>query len=264
MELLNQLEQLAVSYPKTAAALLVIVGALAMHLWGRFRRRIAVLNWSALHQRHASGAEHPQYGRIRVLVNETEARALYFTQVTVHNPTVKDFENLDIEFELPIGTTVVASEGRVDQDIRSLAFTDAFTADADAARAVWNDDTPVANALREKVTRWRAYTVPALNRLSTANFSFLWENAPNATQLVNVGCSRVGLKMVFKRAPAAPIFGVDQNRAAAVGLILSLLVVVFLAAGGWAVYASFVLGACVKLVGIGAIKGWETLIRVLS
>ena len=114
------------------------------------------------------------------------------------------------------------------------------------------------------MSRWRAYHVPVLNRLSTANFSFLWENAQDTLQVINVGCIHAGLKMVFKKHPTALIFGVDQNQAAAIGLILSLIAVLFFVPSQWSVYAAFGLGVCVKLVGIGAIKSWDFILRTMS
>ena len=264
MALIIQLEQLLLAYPKTSALVLLAVGALGPHLWTRFRKRTAVLFWTATHMRHAASGDHPSVGEIEVLVNGTRARALYFSNVTLRNPTIHDFTNLEIDFELPVGTTIVADEGKIASDIRNLVWSESYVASSAAARAAWAEPSPTNAELRAKVSRCRAYKVPDFNRLSTASFTFLWENSQTVQQVIDVSCVKAGLKFVFKKNPTASILGVDQNRAAIIGLCISIIAVLLLVPNQWTVYAAFLIGIGVKLVGTTAIKGWELLIRTLS
>ena len=258
-----QLEQVALAYPRIAAVILAVLGGILVHLWTRFRNRIVTLAWTANHQRHAASSEHPQFGHIRVLVNETQARVLFYTEVRIENPTVRDLTDLEIEFELPLGSAIVASDGRVGQDIRGLAWSASFNADANAASEVWNEQTPAAIVLREKVCRWRAYRVPVFNRLSTATFNFLWENENNTVPQITVGCSHRGLRMKYRNQPPNQIWGIDLRHAAVVGTLLGVLVVSVLATDGTH-YGAYVIGLASTVIGAVAILGWRYLLRTLS
>ena len=264
MALIFQLEQLLLAYPKTSTLVLLSVGALATHLWSRFRARTAVLNWTATHMRHAASGDHPSVGEIEVLVNGTKARALYFTNVSLINPTVHDFNDLEIDFELPVGTTIVADEGRIATDIKNLRWSDSFVASSTDAKAARANQSPTNAELRAVLSRRRAYNVPVLNRQSTASFTFLWENSHTVQQVIEVSCLKAGLKLAFRKSPTALILGVDQNRAVIAGLCISIVAVLLLVPNQWTVYAAFLIGIAVKLVGIATIKGWELLIRTLS
>ena len=175
MALITQLEQLLLAYPKTSALVLFAAGALVTHLWNRFRKRLRVLNWTATHKRHAASTHHPSVGKIKVLVNDVESRALYVTEVTVHNPTIHDFENLELDFELPVNTTIVFDQGKIATEIKNLVWQEEFRTTLNAA---WAEDTPNAAELRAKVSRCRVYKIPVFNRLSTASFSFLLGELP--------------------------------------------------------------------------------------
>ena len=118
---LIQLEQLALAYPKTTFVIIAVIGGIVVHLWTRFRSRTTVLTWTANYQHHAASSENTQVGTIEVTVNGTKARALFYTEVLIENPTVRDLTDLEIEFELPVGSTIVAEEGRVGQNIHGVA-----------------------------------------------------------------------------------------------------------------------------------------------
>ena len=258
-----QLEQLALAYPRTAGVILAVLGGIIVHLWTRFRSRMVVLAWTANHQHHAASAEHPRIGSIRVLVNETQARALFYTVVRIENPTVRDLTDLEIEFELPSGSTIVASEGRVGQDIRGLSWSTNFSADVADASEIWNEETSAAVGLRDRVCRWRAYHAPVFNRLSTATFNFLWENANTTVPHINVGCAYKGLRMKFRNQPRSQLWGVDLRQAAVVGVVLGAIVVATLAADGTH-HAAFVAGLAATAIGAIAILSWRFLVRSLS
>ena len=258
-----QLEQVALAYPRTAAVILAVLGGILVHLWTRFRSRMVVLAWSANHQHHAASAEHPQIGSIRVLVNETQARALFYTEVRIENPTVRDLTDLEIEFELPSGSTVVASEGRIGHDIRGLSWSTNFSVDVAAASEIWDEESPAAAVVRDKVSRWRAYHAPVFNRLSTATFSFLWENANTTAPHIKVGCAYEGLRMKFRKQPRSQLWGVDLRQAGLVGVVVGAIVVAILAADV-TTFAMFVVGLAATAIGAIVTLGWRFLVRSLS
>jgi hypothetical protein len=265
MTVIEQIELWATTYPKTFALVTAALTLLLTQLWTKYKNRIAVLTWTANHQRHGTSLNHPTIGAIAVTVNGSAARALFLTTVRVTNTSTRDLSDLDVELELPIGSTLVDSEGVVEQSLSALMPTQRWMTAAADARARWTEQTQDAENVRARVARWRAYRLPALNRQSSATFTFFWENAQNLQPFIVTSCTHAGVRMVFRKLlpPQSILFGVPIAIAAPVGIAIgSALLIAF--APSWLYFLPFALGVLVTVLGVAVIWTGRMLAKLFN
>ena len=263
MNIAKWLDQIIAQNPKSYSVAIMAFGAFVAHVWNRFRNRTITLTWTVSHQQHAVSSELDAIGKIEVLVNGSRARCLYLTTVELRNPTVKDVEDIEVEFELPVGSTIVASEGGISGQVRLQHWGKSFSADADRAKEIWKEETTEAKSLRDKVSRWRTYALPAFNRQSVATFWFLWENAQNINPIVNVSAVHLGVKLAYREVPQLKVLGIDNRHAALAGVLLAAILGLALFTGPreWLI---LVLGLVAAIVGALVIRAWQFVVRMMS
>jgi hypothetical protein len=265
MTVIEQVEMFAATYPKTFALICTVLALLLTQLWTKYKNRIAVLTWTANHQRHGTSLSHPTIGTIAVTVNGSPARALFWSQVRVTNTSTRDLSDLEVECELPTGSQIVDAEASVEQSLSALMPTQRWQGAAEGARTRWNEQTQDAQNVRARVVKWRAYRLPALNRQSSATFTFFWENAQNTQPIILTTCTHAGVRMVFKKQmpPQSIVLGVPILVAAPLGILIgSALLLAF--APSWLYYLPFALGVLVTVLGVGIVWAGRMLAKLFD
>jgi hypothetical protein len=109
--------------------------------------------------------------------------------------------------------------------------------------------------MRARITRWRSFHLPALNRQQSADITFLWENDTNAKQFIVGGCPSAGVRMIYRNQlpPQQMVLGVNILVAIAIGLLASIALLTWLAPS-WNYFLAFALGVSVTALGASIVR----------
>ncbi len=234
-----------------------LFGALVNHLWNRYRRRLRCLRWSAEYHRLAVAAEDVAFGKVEVLYNKAPATNLHLAAIQLQNESASDLQGVVINMACLEGSTILVSQGALAGSLQNIPFTEEFN------RALSNREHPNLAYL----TTHRDYRIPVLNRGATANFAVLLHRNDALQPNLTVACDHIGVQ--FRRqAPAAMFWGVPLVRAQIVGLVASFISAAVLAAllvSTWVVgLGSWAFGVLMLAFGAMIIKGWRSILRLLS
>ena len=91
---------------------LPVAGAVAQHLWTRYRNRLSRVRWSVQYQPLAFATEDFGWGKVEILYDGNPASNLHIATVQVQNASSKDLSNLRIHV-LADNATVLRSAAQV-------------------------------------------------------------------------------------------------------------------------------------------------------
>jgi len=234
-------------------AVVLIVGFLVR----RFRERMVTLQWSVRHQSVAFAASDATFGNVEVRHNGIPVQALSMCFVEIANESTRDLVDVDFTVSYSDGTTFLMSVASL-PEAQGLSFAPAYAGMADefmalseAARLTWPAFPYMAKT--------RQYRVPVLNRGAKVDFAALVQAPPGVDPTATVVCLHKGVRLKH-RPPAPVLFGVNQNRAIAIGWSMGLLAILGLRLSGTVgtlpILFGFVGGAAVGAIGAGLI--WLT------
>ncbi len=234
---------------------LPVLGAVAGHLWLRFRRRLARLTWTAQYQPMAFATEDLGWGRVQILYNGQPAQNLHIITVQIVNDSQVDLAAVEFNVQASEGTMVLRSQAVVRRTIAPLPFAPSYAFIlAEAARRPL---TPTELAEWGKRSDWQA---PVLNRGTIVDARLLVARNDLLAPTVTVYCNHLGVRLRHQR-PAQEFWGVNLLHAAVVGLALGMLGVLLLVSSGlsmWGVGAgAFGLGAFGSVIGAVAVRVWR-------
>jgi hypothetical protein len=242
-----------------------VLGIVATHLWARFRGRTVTVRWSARVQSLAVSGHHDTIGTVTVLHNGQPVDSLFLVFVEVHNDSVHDLTDLEVQLGFRDGSTFLTDTGSVRGSLRNLAWREDFSHTVDQFLALPQEQrTP--NALAQ-LTSNRVYTVPVLNRGGKIDFLVLARSGAAQGPSILVSGDRAGVR--FRQLPSrVTLFGETQATAAWLGVGIGLATVWGAAAAfGWQagpVIGAFFLGAMGTLVGVAVMKLWRAATKLLS
>ena len=194
-------------------------GAIANHLWARFRNRMAVVHWHATVMPLAAEEDDPNFGKLTIQHNGSSIEGLALLGIALKNTSQRDLADLDVVIGFENGPTFLSGAAAIDGSHRTLDLAPHWLA---LHRA--NPDNP-------KLRSYLEYRVPALNRGSVVRF-WHYLHIPrgiDATTLPLVSSQHLGTRLVW-RAEEQTLLGESQSRAALVGSFVSAAAVVVITA----------------------------------
>lgn len=239
---------------------LSVLGAVAMHLWTRYRRRLAVLRWSAQHQPMAFATHDFGWGKVDILYNDQPILNLHITRVQLQNASSKDLESVEVRIALDQASGVLRSAASL------RGSTDAFPFATNYAEAVAksHDGTLTPDEIAHW-TRRSDFQIPVLNRGAIADFTLFVSREDYATPEVSVECNHLGTRLL-PRPLAQEVFGVRLGQAQVAGLVTGVIVLAFLYLSPlpWLVVVaiSWMLGLMGLSVGAGVVRIFRWLGRM--
>jgi hypothetical protein len=249
-----------------AGSVLPVLGAVALHLWTRFRKRLSVLRWSVQYHVVGISAQDDRLGRIQILHNDKPVSNVRYCALQIENESQEDLTDLEICLDYNDGSKFLSGEGQLAGSPRVLYLTpeyvDALKPLKDVPPDKW--ETHPSYAL---LTTSRYYSVPVLNRGGKIDFQFLIQPTGPSNPILDVKCEHKGVS-VKERPGRSLIFGVDQKNAILLGLLISL-VLLFISS----YYIStlpvlsticFMLGIASSLLGVLALKMWRVTLKYMS
>lgn len=196
------------------------VGALLAHLWGRYRRRLARVSWSADHVPMAFATPDTGFGRVEVLYNGTPAVNLHITRVLVRNTSGQDLTNLIVRLAFVERTRILYSRGFQPMTLVSYQLADRFASRLASALRPNASDSEI-----DFVVRNHEYCIPVLNRGGEAQFGLLVTRDDHERPTISLDISHPGVRVDY-RAPGADAFGVPSTQAKVAGVVVGTVVVV--------------------------------------
>jgi hypothetical protein len=228
------------------------LGALIRHVVGRYSNRVQQLDYTVVHDRAGISAEDEVFGRLSVLWQNQPVQNLWVSMVTIENNTSRDYE--DITFRMWAAPTTNLLNARADIDgihvpRLSPEFEEAVRVPAGGAPTA--EQTEIFRHNRE-------FLVRALNRGGRVRVGF-WTTVIGGQQgpAIWVATQHPGVTMVF-RPLVAQIHGVPVKAAVSLGLALSILFILILAAlkvPAWPIVAfGLLIGLFAQSIGAGVYR----------
>lgn len=257
------MEQLAAALPLYLMVelgpklLLLAIGALAGHLWTRFRSRRIALRWSQEHQSIAVSGEDVRFGKVEVRFNGQTVTNLYAGVVKLENESVTDLTDVVVNIAYADGTVVLVSHANLEGSLQMLPFTDTFERALVQRQPA---DLPY-------LTTRRDYRIPVFNRGARAVFVLLLRRDATNPPTGQVAVDHKGVRL--RQRPAAVMyFGIPFPIARNVGLAITFAAAAAIAWWGgarWGVtLVTWLLAVLLVPIGAALIRLGRTLIRLLS
>ncbi len=210
---------------------LPIAGALAGHLWTRFRNRLVPLRWTVHHQAWAF-ASNDQWGKIEILFDGQPTANLHVSRLEIQNSSSRDLQEVSVAVLADIGTLILRSVGQLRGSSQAFPFALDF--------AAMLEEASKRKLTQQELAYWgprAGFVIPVLNRGSIADFVFLLSRPDYQSPSLTVTCEHLGARLEHK-PPAPEVWGVRQPQAQRVGILAALAltaVAVWLEAPGWAI-----------------------------
>jgi hypothetical protein len=241
---------------------LPLLGALGGHLWTRFRDRLARLYWSANHTPMAFATEDIGFGKVEILHNSQPVLNIHMTRVALQNDSNRDLANVTVNIGFLEGSRILRSFGFLEGGLRPLPHAPDF--DRRLAAAV------DGHATEGEVTTLLSnhdYTIPVLNRGSTASFAILVTRVDYSMPVVSLSVVHPGATLSY-REPVPLHFGVPRSQALLWGLVvdvIALLALWYFSPPLWvAVIVALLLGLYVLALGALAVRMRRLVVKLIS
>lgn len=229
-----------------------LAGIITAWLTQRVLNKRGLFSYNVNHNRIGLTANDDLFGNVAVTWNETPVLNLYLSTVRLVNESLNDYENV-IFRTYTNDTKLLTEQTRIEDSPYILEHSAKYKEQihledgdqpSDAQRAIYNGQ--------------REYVIPIFNRGQSVTVTYLNSvntNDNNPTLWLSV--SLKGVKVKFK-PPQNEIYGVPQNLAALVGLLIGLVIVITLLSISnniWLVASvSYVFGLIAQLPGAFVIK----------
>lgn len=231
---------------------LPVAGAILLHLWTRFRGRLARLFWSAQHTPMALSTEDLGFGQVQVLYNGQPTVNLHVTQVLLRNTSTKDLTDLHAHLAYLEGTRILRSIGFIPGGLEALPHADNFDQLLTTAVAQQASAAQIDYLLRN-----HEYRIPVLNRGSAVQFGLLVTRDDHSRPTISLDVTHPGVRLEY-REPGTDIFGVRRAHAQIAGLVFGSLTALAVIALGASSFVSgltgWLLGAFLLALGALVVK----------
>ena len=236
--------------------LVAILSALVMHLWDRFRSRIATISWTASFQRLTPANDAPNLRSIQVLHGQLPCKNLYSCRVVVKNESEKDLPAFDLLFTFNQEFGVVFAAGGLDSSAKQLLLSNSYFGTLQQVLAL-EAEKQSGHLSYAYLIHNREFAVASMNRGCTATFDFtVHSDSPAAIASVRVTSEAHGIR-VLSRPPIPELLGVPQKWAIIIGLLIGCAVTALVALSSIPplaiAFATFAVGTFAALFGVAAI-----------
>lgn len=240
--------------PVVAAATSGGLGILFTLVVQKILRKRGVFSFRVVHNRVAMSADDQVFGSVRVTWNENPVANLFASAVDITNESLRDYEDVVVRI-FSNDTILLTERTEIVGTTRPVGLAEEY------AKVV---AVPAGTeATQEQINLYasrRDYLVPVFNRGQVVRLSYLHSPRGEAPPTIWVDILHKGVKVRF-RAPQNEFLGVPQPRAALVGAIVGLVVVVAavvsLHSTGLIAGLAFVLGLVAQLPGALVIRIWR-------
>ena len=225
------------------------LGAISSHLWGRYRRRLATVRWSANLQPMAFGTDDLGWGRVEILYDGNQTRNIHIATVQLQNASSTDFTDVRVEIDCDQGTVRLRSLGQLRGSAQILPHSRELMAII--------QPTPPRQLTQQEIAYWSPrseFVIPVFNRGAVATFTLLLSRPDHATPTVSLFCVHQGLQLKH-RAIEQEVHGVSARTAQKTGLGVAITVALLAALSPVPKWISVTVTLLVAsyLVGIGAV-----------
>lgn len=234
-----------------------ILGAIVMHIWDRFKNRIACLRYTVWHRYLAATADDPRFGSVKVLYNNNPVASLYMTTAIISNENNKDLSNFDINIVCDQDSAILISYGRNTGSLNELEFTDKYT---DLLIKQQPENMP-------QIFGRRDYKIPVLNRNGKIEFALLITNFKGRQPFITLSCDYPGVKMKYAKV-SAELLGESLILSSLWGSILAIFlcvfIIFFISNKVTAVLMATLVSLFASLIGVLFIKTYKAICKVFG
>jgi hypothetical protein len=231
-----------------------IGGAVLMLLAQQFTNRRALFTYFVHHSRVGVSADDAVFGSVRVMWNNNLVANLYSSTVELINHSLKDFENVVVKIYTS-DTILLTERTEIVGTSHIVRWTDEYVNSVRVPAGQQPTDLQ-----REIHGSSRDFLVPTMNRGQVVRFHFLNAAKSQNQPTLWLDVLHKGVRHKF-RVPQNQFLGVPQPRAAMVGVLVGILLLVLLVtttesvlvAAGTALLYGFV----AQLPGALAIRAWR-------
>jgi hypothetical protein len=239
---------------------LPVAGAIASHLWSRYRRRLAGIRWSAEYQPFAFATDDFGWGKVEILYDGQPTKNLHVINMALQNASSHDLQDVRLDLVMDSGTHVLRSAGAVRGSLQPLPFA------PDYAHILTDAGKRVLTSVELDYWAGRSpFLIPVLNRRAVADIRLLVSREDHSTPQVTVGCDNKGVRLTHQPFVLEHL-GVRQGQAQVVGVILTLAILSFAVFSGWSGWKlgalAWISGAFAMSIGALAIRTWRALVRM--
>lgn len=196
---------------------LPVLGAVAMHLWSRYRSRMVDLRWTERITPLVFATEDTGWGEVAVLYDGNPAKALHMCNIEIQNASSRDLSDVIVTAVANDGTSVLRGAGRLRGGASPFPFSDAFSSTFKKLGDGELSDAEIQAALPRMEFR-----IPVLNRGATSDISLLLSRDDYATPSINVAIEHIGTRATHQELEEFT-WGVRDGQATSVGLVLSIV-----------------------------------------
>ena len=248
-----------------SASVGAVLGAIATHLWRRFRARMVVLRCQVIHAPVANAPGMIGH-ELEVKYLGVVAPNLFQCNVTLENDSNTDLTGVVLNMAYKDGTVFVSGGGAIEGSNQFLPLTQAFM-DASARLTALPEKDRVQSVDWQYTSSRRDFVIPVLNRMARATFFFTVHGLSASLPKLSVTTDHVGVRLV-DQPPRQLFWGVPNDRGALLGFltgVVLLIVLPRLLVASWTLsWVLFLFGALALPLGALMIKGWRLLVRVMS
>jgi len=219
-------------------------GVITAWLAHRVLNKRGTFSYHVNHSRVGMTTDDAVFGKVEASWNGNNIQSLYISNAELVNESMNDYENVVVQVYTS-DTHLLSESTRVADGPDILEWTE--------KRAIYFGQ--------------REYSIPVFNRGQIVRLTYLNSATTSAIPTIWVAVAIKGVKLKF-RVPQPLVLGVPRSRAAIVGVVVCLALVVFLlftSTPHWLVaLLALALGLTAQLPGAYAIRLWRKLYNVIG
>lgn len=229
-------------------------GAVLMLLAQQFTNRRALFTYFVHHSRVGVSADDAVFGSVRVTWNNNVVANLYSSTVELINQSLKDFENVVVKIYTR-DTILLTEKTEIIGTTQIVRWTDNYINSVTVPAGQQPTDLQ-----RDIHSSSREFLIPTMNRSQVVRFHFLNAAKTQNQPTLWLDVLHKGLRHKF-RVPQNQILGVPQPRAALVGVLIGILLLMILVTTTESVWVaagtSLLYGFVAQLPGALVIRAWR-------
>lgn len=236
-------------------------GVITAWLAHRVLNKRGTFSYHVNHSRVGMTTDDAVFGKVEASWNGNNIQNLYISNAELVNESMNDYENVVVQVYTS-DTHLLSESTRVADGPDILEWTEKYK-----NRVFVAPNTEPTAAQRAIYFGQREYSIPVFNRGQIVRLTYLNSATTSAIPTIWVAVAIKGVKLKF-RVPQPLVLGVPRLRAAIVGVVVCLALVVFLlftSTPHWLVaLLALALGLTAQLPGAYAIRFWRKLYNVIG
>ena len=238
-----------------------IGGVVTAWLTHRVLHKRGTFSYHVNHSRVGITTDDAVFGKVEASWNGNKIQNLYISNIELANESMNDYENVVVQVYTS-DTHLLSESTQVANGPDILEWTDKYKKKV----SVPPNTQPTA-AQSGIYFGQREYSIPVFNRGQTVRLTYLNSATTAKVPTIWVAVAIKGVKLKF-RVPQPLVLGVPRPRAASVGIVVCLAVVVallFTPTPYWLVaLVALALGLFAQVPGAYAVRVWRKLYNVIG